>query len=116
MLQVREQQQYHTKILTLTGHFTRDTTMGIQARILGAKEARCQHVILDFSGITEIDARGIGELLYWYHNMKPYYVEVSIVNPPTPIWNQLELGYVSEFVPIYESEQEAMAYTLLISE
>ena len=116
MLQVREQQHHPTKVLTLSGHFTRDTTMGLQARILGAKEAKCQHVILDFSGITEIDARGIGDLLYWYHNMKPYYVEVSIVNPPTPIWNQLDLGYVSEFVPIYESEQEAMEHTLLTSE
>ena len=116
MLQVREQQYHQTKVLTLTGHFARETTIGIQARILGAKQASCQHVILDFSGITEIDAKGIGELLYWYHNMKPYYVQVSIVNPPTPIWNQLDLGYVSEFVPIYASQEEAVEHTLLISE
>ena len=116
MLQVREQQHHSTKVLFLTGHFTHDTAIGIQARILGAKEVGCYHIILDFSGLTEIDPRGIGELLYWYHNMKPYYVQVSIVNPPTPIWNQLDLGYVSEFVPIYESEQEAMEHTLLTSE
>ena len=107
MLQVREHQHHSTKVLTPTGQFTHDTAMGIQARTLGAKEVGCQHVILDFSSLTEIDPRGIGELLYWYHNVKPYYVQVSIVNPPTPIWNQLDLGHVSEFVPIYDSKEEA---------
>jgi len=107
MLQVREQQHHQTKVLILTGHFTHDTTMGIQARILSATEVRCQHLILDFSGLTEIDSRGIGELLYWYHNVKPYYVQVSIVNPPTPIWNQLDMGHVSELVPVYASQEEA---------
>ena len=107
MLQVQEHQHHSTKVLTLTGQFTRDTAIGIQTRILGAKEVGCQHVILDFSGITDIDSRGIGELLYWFHNMKPYFVQVSIVNPPTPIWNQLDMGHVSEFVPIYASEEEA---------
>jgi anti-anti-sigma factor len=107
MLQVREHQHHSTKVLTLSGHFTHDTATGIQARILGAKEARCQHLILDFSGMTEIDPRGIGDLLYWYHNIKPYFVQVSIVNPPTPIWNQLDMGHVSELVPIYASQEEA---------
>ena len=107
MLQVREHQHHSTKVLTLSGHFTRDTTMGIQARILSAKEVGCQHVILDCSGLTEIDSKGIGELLFWYHNLKPYYVQVSLVNPPSSIWNQLEMGHVSEYVPIYGSQEEA---------
>ena len=107
MLQVREQQHHRTRVLTLTGQITHDTAMGIQARIIGAKEVGWQHVILDFSGITEIDSKGIGELLYWYHNMKPYYVEISIANPPTSIWNQLDLGHVSKSIPIYGSLEEA---------
>ncbi len=107
MLQVRERQHHSTKVLTLTGQFTHDTTTGIQAKILGAKEVGYQHVILDFSGISEIDVRGIGELLFWYHNRKPNFVQVSIVNPPTLIWNQLDLGHVSEFVQIFASQEEA---------
>ena len=35
MLQVREHQQYHTKILTLAGEYTRNSTAGIQAQDLG---------------------------------------------------------------------------------
>ena len=115
MLQVREHHHHQSTVLTLTGQFTYDTAMGIQARILGAKEMGRQNVILDFSGITEIDARGIGELLYWIHNVKPYFVHVSIVNPPTLIWNQLDLGHVSESVPIYASKQDAVAHTESLS-
>ena len=107
MLQVGKHQQHSTKVLTLSGHFTHDTTRGIQTRIMEAKGLGRQNVILDFSGITEIDAKGIGELLYWIHNVKPYFVHVSIVNPPTLIWNQLDLGHVSESVPIYASQEEA---------
>jgi len=108
MLQVREQYHHQTKVLTLAGQFCRSTTTGLQARILGAQEMDCQHIILDFSGVTEIDSTGLGELFLWYHNMKPYNVHVSIVNPSTPIWNQLDLGHISEIVPVYATEEEAV--------
>ncbi len=51
MLQVCEQQHHNTKVLTLTGQFTRDDKIGIQELILGAKEMGCHHIILDFSGV-----------------------------------------------------------------
>jgi len=112
MLQVSEQQHHNTKVLTLTGQFCRNTNTGIQARILGAKQMGYQHVILDFSGLTEIDSTGLGELFLWYHHMRPlmipHLVQISIVKPPTHIWNQLDLGHVSEFVPIYESLEDAV--------
>ena len=65
MLQVREQNQHQTKVLTLTGQFNRNTTSGIQARILAAQETGCHHIILDFSGVTGIDSTGLGELFLW---------------------------------------------------
>ena len=107
MIQVRKQIDHHTTVLALTGQFDQQATVGFKFLILGVHEKGCQHVILDFSGLTEIDSKGIGELLYWYHNIKPYFVQVSIVNPPTPIWNQLDMGHVSELIPIYASQEEA---------
>jgi anti-anti-sigma regulatory factor len=64
MLQVREQQQI--KVLALTGQFNRDDKTDIQLLILGAKEMGCHHIILDFSGVTEIDSTCLSELLLWY--------------------------------------------------
>jgi len=121
MLQVREQQHHTTKVFTLTGQYGRRTTPGIQARILGAKEIGIHHIILDFSGVTEIDSTGLGELFLWYHHMRPlripHLVQISIVKPPTHIWNQLDLGHVhfSEFVPIYESPEDAVEHAAVCS-
>jgi len=110
MLQVRKQNQHQTKVLRLTGQFNRKTTTGIQARILSAQETGCHHIILDFYGVTEIDSTGLGELFLWYHNMRPHRVEISIVKPQDHVRNQLDWTHLSEIVPIYSSEEEAVEH------
>jgi anti-sigma B factor antagonist len=115
MLQVREQHHPHSKTIALAGQFSRNTTSGIQARILAAKESGCHHIILDFSGVTEIDSTGLGELFLWYHNMRPHHVQISIVKPPIYIRNHLDWSHLSEIVPIYETEQDAIGHARVYS-
>ena len=110
MLQVREHHKHQKTVLTLIGQFNRRTTSGIQARILGAQETGCHHIILDFSGVTEIDSTGLGELFLWYHNMRPHAVRISIVKPQDHVRNHLNWAHISEIVSIYESEEEAVEY------
>ena len=110
MLQVREQHKHQKTVLTLNGQFNRRSTTGIQARILGAQETGCHHLILNFSGVTEIDSTGLGELFLWYHNMPHHGVQISIVKPPDYVRNHLDWAHISEIVSIYESEQEAVEY------
>lgn len=110
MLQVREQNQHQTKVLALTGQFNRNTTTGIQARILAAQETGCHHIILDFSGVTEIDSTGLGQLFLWYHNMRPYQVQISIVKAQDHVRNHLDWAHLSEIVPIYASKEEALEH------
>ena len=104
MLQVREHQQYHTKILTLAGEYTRNSTAGIQARILASQETDCHHIILDFSGVTEIDSTDLGELFLWYQSMRSLLVQISIVKPQDRVRSHVDWAYVAEIVPIYESK------------
>ena len=110
MLQVRERPHHQTKVLGLTGQFTRDTTTGIQARILGAKEMGCHHIILDFSRVNGIDPTGLRELFLWYHHMKPYNVEVSVVKPQPYIRYHSDWTPLSEIVSIYASEEDAVEH------
>ena len=107
MLQVREQQHHSTKVLTFTGQFGRREMPGIQVLILAAQQSGSYHIILDFSGVTEINSTSLHKLFLWYQNMKPSQVQVSMVIPPTPIWNQFDMGHISELVPIYASTEEA---------
>ena len=116
MLQVREQQQQQTKVLTLTGQFCRNTTTGIQALILGAKEMGCHHIILDFSQVNGIDSTSLGELLLWYHNLPPRHVQISVVKPQPYIHYFVDWAHLSEIVSIYASEEDAVEHTLHISE
>jgi anti-anti-sigma factor len=109
MLQVREQQQ-QIKVLALTGQFNRDDKTDIQLLILGAKEVGCDHIILDFSGATEIDSTSLSELLLWYHNLRPRHVQISVVKPQPYIRYFVDWAHLSEIVSIYTSEHEAVEH------
>lgn len=113
MLQIREQHQ--SKVLALTGQFNRDTKTGIQVLILGAKEMGCHHIILDFSGVTEIDSTSLSELFLWYHNMQPHHVQISVVKPQPYIRYFVDWAHLSEIVSIFESEEEAVEHAVPFS-
>lgn len=109
MLQVREQQeQQQIKSLALTGQFNRDDKTDIQLLILGAKEVGCDHIILDFSGVSEVDSTSLSELLLWYHNLRPRHVQISVVKPQPNIRYSVDWAHLSEIVSIYASEHEAV--------
>jgi anti-anti-sigma factor len=113
MFHVREQRHHKTKVISLSGPFSRHTTTGIQARIFAAPTTGCHHILLDFSAVTEIDSTGLGELFLWYHNMKPHHIQISIVRPPSYIRNYLDEAHLPEIIPIYESEEEAAEHAFL---
>lgn len=108
MLAVREHCQQNTKILDLSGSFDASSKLGLEVAILGAKEMGCQHIILNFSEITWIDSMGLGQLFLWYHKMRPNHVHLSIVSPQPTVKDLLESTHLSEIVPIYQSEKEAV--------
>jgi anti-anti-sigma factor len=108
MLAVREHCQHNTKILDLSGSFDASSKLGLEVAILGAKEMGCQHIILNFSEITWIDSMGLGQLFLWYHKMRPNHVHLSIVSPQPTVKDLLDSTHLSEIVPIYQSEKEAV--------
>ncbi|HBP88572.1 MAG TPA: STAS domain-containing protein [Nitrospirales bacterium] len=108
MLAVREHSQHNTKILDLSGCFDANSKLGLEVAILGAKEMGCQHIILNFSDISWIDSLGLGQLFLWYHKMRPHHVHLSIVSPQPTVKDLLESTHLSEIVPIYQSENEAL--------
>jgi anti-anti-sigma factor len=110
MLQIREQKHHQIKVLTLTDKFNRDTKTGIQMLILGAQEMGFPHIILDFSGVNEIDSTSLSELFLWYHNMKPQRVQVSVVKPRQYFRYHLDWADLSEIVSIYASKDEAVEH------
>lgn len=109
MLTVREHVHQDTKILELSGRFDHQSKLGIEVAILGAQEIGCHHIILNFSNITWIDSVGLGQLFLWYHRMKPERIGLSIVCPQAQVRELLEYANLPEVVPVYQSEDEAIA-------
>jgi anti-anti-sigma factor len=109
MLTVREHVLQDTKILELSGRFDYQSKLGIEVAILGAQEIGCRHIVLNFSNITWIDSVGLGQMFLWYHRLKPERIRLSIVSPQATVRELLEFANLPQVVPVYQSEEEAVA-------
>lgn len=110
MLEVRVTKYPHTTLLALTGHFDHHSIAGIEIFILGAKKLGYKHVILDFSGVTDIDSISLQHLFYWYHTMKPHRVSLRIVNPHPRIQEVLGKSRIAASIPIDSSNLEVVTH------
>lgn len=108
MLQVCEKLNHQSTVIIFTGRFVRQSTIGIGDLILGTKGMRCQHIILDFMGITGIDSVGLGLLYLWYHKLQPQNIGLSIVGPSPNVRTALEGCHLPDCIPVYASEHEAV--------
>jgi len=109
MLQVEERRHCQTKALTLNGQFDRRTMTDIQAKIVAAQKNGLPHIIiLDFSGVTEIDSSNLSELFLWYHDMKLHHIQICVVKPQPYIRYHEDWAHLAEIVSIYRSLDEAM--------
>ena len=72
MLTVWKQINPRTTVLVVTGRLDQQATLSLEAFILGAKDLRCHHIILDLSDITWIASVALDQLLLWHHQMKPH--------------------------------------------
>jgi len=108
MLTVREHVRQDTKVLELSGRFDYDSKLGLEVAILGAREIGCHHIILNFSNMTWIDSMGLGQMFLWYHRMKPDRIRLSIVSPQAHVRELFECANLSQVIPVYQSEEEAI--------
>ena len=103
MLQVRENLNHQTTLITLTGQFDRQSTIGIGDLILRTKDMRCPHIMLDFTGITGIDSVGLGLLFLWFHRLKAHHIGLSILGPSPTVQATLESWHIPDCIPVFAS-------------
>jgi anti-anti-sigma factor len=110
MLTVWKQIDHRTTVLALTGPLDQQATLGLETFILGAKDLRCHHIILDLSDITWIGSLALDQLFLWHHQMKSQNLHFSIVNPSPSLRETLGLAHISDLVPIFASQEEAIKH------
>lgn len=68
------------------------------------------HVIIDFSGINQIDSTGIGELIGYLSKFSSEHRQVLIVNPSQRILKLLKIVRLDKVFRIFPEEDSALAY------
>jgi len=108
MLTVYKQIDPRTTVLGLTGPLDQQATLSLKTFILGAKDLRCHHIILDLSAITSIGSFALDQFFLWHHQMKPQDLHFSMVNPSPSLRETLEQAHLSDLIPIFASQEEAI--------
>ena len=108
MFTVYKQIDPRNTVLVLTSPLDQQATLGLETFILGAKELGSQHIVLDLSAITWIGSFALDQLVRWHHQMKPQNLHFSIVNPSPSLRETLNQAHLSDLVPIFPSQEEAI--------
>ena len=98
----------NAKIINLTGRLDRSANLGLESNILGAQEAGCQSIVLDFTHVAWVDSAGLGKLFLTYHHLNRKKVKLSIVNPRPDVLDLLNLVAIPSMVPIFKTVEEAV--------
>ncbi len=99
-----------TTVLALSGSLDQQATLGLETFILGAKDLRCHHIILDLSSVTSIGSFALDQLFRWHNQMKSHDLHFSLVNPSPSLRESLNQAHISDLVPIFGSQKEAIKH------
>lgn len=67
------------------------------------------HIVLNFSGIVQLDSAGIGALIGTLISAKNRHSIISLVALPPKVHHVLEMSHLLKLFPVYENEQQAVA-------
>lgn len=108
-MRVQERVMPNGVILELTG----DLTYANREQFKAAVEAVCQrgirHLLLDMANVRFIDSSGLGLLALVAQRFKLSQGQVGLLNPQAYVREIMALANIPSLIPIYESEQEALA-------
>jgi anti-sigma B factor antagonist len=66
------------------------------------------HVLLNLSGVSVIDSRGVGELVASFSSLKRSGGSLKIANPSKFVREVLQITRIATIIEIYDSEEAAL--------
>lgn len=70
---------------------------------------RCYRLVLNLRRVSFIDSSGLGAILGRYRRVAQRQGRMAIVAPPPHVQAVLEMAGIRKIIPIYSSEQKALA-------
>lgn len=107
-LQISQQHQDRQMLLMAEGKLTVTTIAQMEQAVNSALRSGASSVILDLSGICDVDASGIGVLVKMYDQAFHRGVDLRFVVPPGRLAELIELARLEHILPIFPDQRSAL--------
>jgi len=109
MLTVYKQINPRTTVLAVTGRLDQQAILALET-LIGPEGFKCHHLIFDLLDATWIDSFVLDQWFLWLHQMKSQNLRFSMVNPSPSLRESLNQAHISDLVPIFASQEEAIKH------
>jgi anti-anti-sigma factor len=94
-------------VWVLSGRLTRDDADVFVRAVSRAAHCGWRRIVLDLSGVSMIDAGGLGCLAAVYRASAANRIGVGLARAPNRIRQLLTLTHLTQFLPIFDSVEQA---------
>lgn len=108
-MQITERRLGESVILDLVGELTYANRAAFKAAVERSKSGGCRHLILNMHGIRFLDSSALGTLALLTQSLHVTQSRVSLLNPQSYVKEILILANLHQLLPVYHSEQDALA-------
>ena len=108
-MQIIERRIGQSVILDLTGELTYANRAPFKAAVERCRQGGCRHLILNMQGVRFLDISALGTLALLAQSFPATQGMVSLLNPQSYVKEIITLANLHHILPVYNSEQDALA-------
>lgn len=108
-MQISERRIGESVILDLVGELTYVNRAAFKASVERCKAGGVRLLILNMQGVRFLDSWALGTLALLTQSLSVAKATIVLLNPQSYVKEILALANLSQLLPIYHSEQEALA-------
>jgi len=108
-METKERPVPNGMILDLTGDLTFANREQFKTTVEAIREKGCRHLILNMAGVRFVDSSGLGLLALTSQHFTLSQGTVSMVQPQSHVREIMTLANITQLIPVYDQEQDALA-------
>lgn len=108
-MQITERRIGESVILDLVGELTYANRATFKASVERSNAGGVRHLILNMHGVRFLDSSALGTLALLTQRLSVTQSTIGLLNPQSYVKEILALANLHQLLPVYHSEQEALA-------
>jgi anti-anti-sigma factor len=108
-MQITERRIGEAVILDLVGELTYTNRATFKASVERSKASGVRHLILNMQGVRFLDSSALGTLALLTQSLSATRSTMGLLNPQSYVKEILTLANLNQLLPVYYSEEEALA-------